>query len=250
MKNLYTLLAIVLFANLALTINAQICVPDPQYTIRGVYPDSATGLAPAEINKAYSQVITVVVPVDTTVALFGTVPIDSFVVSNISGLPLGLIYECAPSNCNFPGGSSYCAKISGTILLSSQIGTHTVNLTVKGYLGGVPLPLEETLDYYKIVVTGPGNVTEAKKPSFELREIAPNPIHSVGRITLNSIQNENLTLRVFDLLGKEVMTENIVVNQGVNSVDVNFEKLSSGLHIVTLSGEQGTDSKRLVIAPR
>ena len=49
------------------------CTADPQYTEGGVYPDSATGLSPAYVGQTYNEVITVIVPVDTTI-MIGPIP--------------------------------------------------------------------------------------------------------------------------------------------------------------------------------
>ena len=41
--------------------NAQ-CTPDPQFTLAGIYPDSATGLSTAIVGQAYDEVITIISP--------------------------------------------------------------------------------------------------------------------------------------------------------------------------------------------
>ena len=41
------------------------CVPDPQYTQPGVYPDTATGLPCAVNGILYNEDINLVAPVDT-----------------------------------------------------------------------------------------------------------------------------------------------------------------------------------------
>ncbi len=50
--------------------NAQ-CTPDPQFTIAGIYPDSATGLTGAIVGQPYNEVITIVTPLDTSTVLNG-----------------------------------------------------------------------------------------------------------------------------------------------------------------------------------
>ena len=75
------------------------CTPDPQYTVAGVYPDTTQGLPNGVVGVPYSEVITVVVPADTTVEIIPGFPqtfaIDSIVVDGLTGLPPGFTYECS-----------------------------------------------------------------------------------------------------------------------------------------------------------
>ena len=58
------ILLILTLAFIFIGANAQ-CTPDSQYTIAGIYPDSATGLPNAMVGQAYNEVITIISPVDT-----------------------------------------------------------------------------------------------------------------------------------------------------------------------------------------
>ena len=62
--------------------NAQICVPDGQYTSPGIYPDTSVGFAPVIQCVYYEQLLTMVVPPDAQ-----TCTIDSVVLNSLSGLP-------------------------------------------------------------------------------------------------------------------------------------------------------------------
>ncbi|MCH8317954.1 MAG: hypothetical protein IIA88_05570, partial [Bacteroidetes bacterium] len=106
-KLLYTL---VVLGFLAFQVaNAQVCVPDPQFTQPGIYPDTVTGFADGCAGKPYEQLITNVVPADTFVDPPGVfVIIDSVVLSSVAGLPPGFTYQCEPASCSWPGGSTGC----------------------------------------------------------------------------------------------------------------------------------------------
>ena len=69
MKNLFYFIALAAFTMAFSSTNlfGQVCVPDPQYTAPGIYPDSVTGFAPAIQCTYYEQVITNIVPADTNV---------------------------------------------------------------------------------------------------------------------------------------------------------------------------------------
>ena len=97
--------------------NAQ-CVPDPQYTEPGIYPDTAIGLSDAYVGQAYSENVTIIVPVDTAVdiAPFGSIVADfvSIELTNVTGLPPNFTYVCDPPSCIFPGGTTKCAEVYST----------------------------------------------------------------------------------------------------------------------------------------
>jgi len=115
------------------------CTPDSQFTAIGFYPDSITGLTVACEGSPYSQVITFVAPVDTTVNIppIGpiTIPLDSVVITGISGLPSGLSYSCQFASCSFlPSVSaSSCVEISGTPA-NGTIGAHPIAITYDAYV--------------------------------------------------------------------------------------------------------------------
>lgn len=107
-------------------LSAQVCTPDPAFTSPGIYPAS---LADGCMNQTYNAVITVVVPLDTLVAVpgFGNirVPIDSFVLVNVNNLQAGMNYQCGNSSCVFPGNTSGCILVDGSPTVS---GTNTLKV--------------------------------------------------------------------------------------------------------------------------
>ena len=109
------LLILVLFIGMS-NINAQ-CIPDPQYTDPGIYPDTATGLSDAMVGQAYSELITAITPLDTNIVYSGIpllVTIDYIALTGVTGLPPNFAYDCDPIDCSFPGGSAGCAEIYST----------------------------------------------------------------------------------------------------------------------------------------
>lgn len=103
---------------------AQICTPDGQYTIPGIYPDSITGLPDAPLGSNYTTTITVIVPTDTTTDFPGvgivTLTVNYFMIDSVIGLPPGFSYSCEPSNCQIAGGSSGCILISGPAVVEGD----------------------------------------------------------------------------------------------------------------------------------
>ena len=157
MKKLVLLFTLLTFSGVQFA-NAQVCVADPQYTIPGIYPDSATNLACAVVDSLYTEIITVVIPVDT-VADIGTGPldfwIDSIVLVSVSGLPNGIVLAgCSPASCGWLGGTTGCLAVIGTPtttgLYPLEIITRScVTAKISNLIKGCQ---DDTIDYYSINV--------------------------------------------------------------------------------------------------
>src|ERR1035437_8766657 len=112
----------------------QACSPASTYTNtntqRGVWPDTLVNFTTATVGVPYSQLVTIVIPKDTTSGspLFIHFNWDSTVMASVSGLPSSLTYACwntsvRHNNCTWPGNSIGCAIITGTPTIA-DIGIH------------------------------------------------------------------------------------------------------------------------------
>lgn len=225
----------------AFTASAQ-CTPDPQYTNSGIYPDSATNFLPACAGEPYMQLITNVVPPDTTTTLpiIGqiTVNIDSINVVSVTGLPPGMTFACTPPSCSFPGGQTGCATISGTC---TTPGTYNLVIDLKAYIQTVG-PQDFTLDYYKIVVSdcGTASLIENETSAFKLY---PNPANTEvniegldSKVAVESISIHNSTGQ---------LVQNTVWN-GASSMKINTSNFENGLYFITVNHATGSEVLKLI----
>ena len=136
------------------------CTPDSQFTLPGIYPDSATGLPSAMVGQAYNEVITIVAPLDTTGSVGPiTVPVSVLTIKldSVTGLPASFSYDCATANCTFAGGSTSCAVLTSPSPTVAEIGSHqifmyTSTIATHSTLG-ITLPTQlDTIDYYYIKI--------------------------------------------------------------------------------------------------
>jgi len=127
----FTLIAVVAIGLTAT--QAQVCVPDMQYTNGGLYPSATdSAFSPAFEGIPYSTVVTAVVPADTLVPPF-LFNFDSVHVITIDGLPPNFTYDCEPTNCTFVGNTSGCVLISGTGA-SGSAGVYPLTVYTTTYL--------------------------------------------------------------------------------------------------------------------
>jgi len=140
---------------IAFFVNAQ-CTPNPSYTLPGIYPDSAIGLADGYVGQSYNEVITNITALDTSAVLFGiTIPItiQTVELTSVTGLPSSCSYNCANSNCIFVGGSTSCVVFSSPSPNVAEIGSHqiimNITTTIDAGIYGIQTQ-DDIIDYYYI----------------------------------------------------------------------------------------------------
>lgn len=233
-------------------LNAQ-CVPNTNLTTPGIYPDSATGLASGTLNVAYNEVLQIRVPTDTSVVLAGNtvnVTIDSITLVNFYNLPPGLSYACNPTSCKFVGGSNGCVLLSGT---PTQAGTFhpTAVTSTKGKVGGfIPIQQLDTIDYYTIVIGTTSGIGSNSKIKFELFANEPNPFSNYTNLKFTTPVQTRVTLKIFNLIGKEIMHKSIICQAGKNSYRIEADDFAPGVYMYTLSDGITTYTRRMIYTKR
>jgi hypothetical protein len=83
---------------------------------------------------------------------------------------------------------------------------------------------------------------------WKLYQNYPNPFNPVTKINFDVVNNEFITLKIFDMLGREIQT---IVNErlspGKYSVMFNASKYSSGMYFYRIQSESFTDIRKFVL---
>jgi len=234
-------------------VNAQ-CTPDPQYTIAGIYPDSATGLPNAMVGQAYNEVITIISPVDTSTVILGqtiSVTIQTIELTSVTGLPPSFSYDCATTNCIFAGGSTSCAVLTSAGPTSAEIGSHQVIMntttTVDAGLFGIQTQ-NDVVDYYYINVSNATSVINRFNDfTFELKDVFPNPVNSNAKIQFISGNSDDVVFTVFNYLGEKIEERNIAATRGVNDIEISAKDYANGMYLYSINNGIQVVSKRMII---
>lgn len=125
---------------------------------------------------------------------------------------------------------------------------HFVNLTpdmtsakVKNVFGD--MGTHELVD----VVVGVEKVDQLPT-GYNLTQNYPNPFNPTTQISFQLKNQENVTLKVYNMLGQEVATLlNEKMSAGVYNVNFDASKLSSGVYIYTLNAGKFFDSKKMTL---
>ena len=244
-----------IFAVALVFANAQ-CTPDPQFTVPGIYPDSATGISSAYVGQSYSEVITVITPLDTSIVYQGNlidVTISTIKLASLTGLPQNFTYACDPPNCSFPGGSTGCISIySTTPPLSSDIGSYDIIFETTSYASNVPFlgtfTQDDVIDYYYIEISAAtSTMNQFDDATFELKGIYPNPVINQASIQFLLGFSENITLKIYNLLGEEIESQVLFSSRGINNINFDFSMYSEGIYLYTLSNGVRVLTDRIVV---
>ena len=176
-------LSFLVIAIISMSLNfakAQVCTPDTNLKAPGFLPNK---LQDAQINKAYSQSITVLAFKDTTVKQGPTtvkVYIDSMKITGFLGLPNGLTYNCLSPSCAFTPKALSCAVIKGTPTESGVFPLKVVIMIYSKISGIIPYSTTDTIRSFTMNVTG-----SAGTKMMNLNELNayPNPTSGLTYIT-------------------------------------------------------------------
>jgi hypothetical protein len=233
------------------------CIPDTQLTDAGIYPDSATGLANAYVGQLYNQNITIITPIDTFVAnpLGGPdilVTIDNIDLTNVTGLPNSFSYTCDPPNCSFPGGTIECAELYSAGPTFAEIGSHQIIFETTTYVSNVPFinttTQDDVIDYYYLNISAAtSTLNKFDNTTFELKGVLPNPAVNNANIQFISGTPEAVNFKVYNLLGKEIESQFINSQRGVNTINVNTTSYSEGMYLYSINNGKVVLTKSMIV---
>ncbi len=236
MKNIFLGAAFLLSAAFSF---GQNCTPEVITNGRLMSPSVDENIVQPDSIGEYEQVVTFVVPRDTTY-LGNQAEIDHFKVLSIDGLPAGFDFDCNPGDCIFPSLESSCLRLFGDITTDMERTSYplTVNyeaagrLELLGQTQEVILPLTIT----GFVLDVP-NITSIKAKSPQ------GYLNYADRIISAKFQS-NSVLKVYSINGALIKTLNISADSPTQFLLNDLEK---GIYVLDLINENGRISKKIAI---
>ena len=222
------------------------CTPDTSYKAPGYYPSE---LPDALVGQAYTGVITVVVPKDTTVDIgFGpmTFDIDSAGITDLTGLPTGFTYATNTASGYWHGGVTGCIAITGTAT-QDQIGDYMLTGNFDIYAAGMSYQEADSSFTLSVVDNPNGIISMNKHADFILLNNYPDPASTYTNITFFAPDKGQYSLQVFDVLGNVVFQKNIISTQVKNVVHINVSQWNAGLYFYSVSGTDKSLTGKMMI---
>lgn len=116
--------------------------------------------------------------------------------------------------------------------------------------GGSAPATRNTLIYRKFTALPPIGIINNQNllKEYRLTQNYPNPFNPSTKIEYNIIKSGLVTLKVYDVLGREVRTlVNEVQTSGVKEIEFNAAALPSGIYFYTLSAGDFTNTKKMIL---
>jgi hypothetical protein len=269
------LLLLVFFAMIGLSqTNAQwgTCEPNALYqdSTFGVYPPPLSSNNPdggivekACVNSDFFFIWTVKIPdmIETTIL---NINVDSIIIEAegaILNIPAGMTYAMNPIEGVFtPEDSLACITLFGTPTIA---GTYDLKIVMTVYsqdlaiFGGsqtfeLPsnlLPGAEGNYFLEVLPNGDPScfvdTDDLLAESFSIRNL-PNPFSDFTNIEIVAY-SDDLTFRVFDLVGNEIHRAVISVNEGLNNHEFDGSRLANGIYLYTIEKEGALVSEKMII---
>jgi hypothetical protein len=160
----------------------------------------------------------------------------------------GLCYtntEIIPPNSTVdlaPGDVDSTFEVTWTVP-SQGIGTQVVRM----FNNDNPSQFQDVTFYVRRTTTAITNISSTVK-SFELKQNYPNPFNPVTNINFSIPKAQNVSLKVYDMMGREVADlVNQFIQAGEYRADFSGANLSSGVYYYTLKTDEFSSIKSMVL---
>jgi hypothetical protein len=111
-------------------------------------------------------------------------------------------------------------------------------------------PSQYVIDTFKVQIGGVGisNISSDVE-GYELMQNFPNPFNPTTKIKFSLAAAGEVSLRVFDSMGRMVreIADNLKLSAGKYSVDFNAQDLTSGVYYYTITAGDFSDTKKMLL---
>ncbi len=206
------------------------CTPDPSVTKPGISPAK---LPDGIVGEPYSQVVTLLVPADSSNVYQGTlynVTIYSATVVSINDLPPGFGYEANKPSRTWRGGEKGCARLFGNPV-SNIVGFYEVSVKVRTFFKIVGIPsqldqLDSSIIDFRVVL---GNSIQELAQAKNLVAY-PNPVKNELSVELPRYSS-SAQFSVYNMMGQNMeITPSFSSNTG--EIKFNTSLLPAGMYLV------------------
>ena len=180
-------------------------------------------------------------------------PCFNCTIPHINPLPITLLsFNANYSNDAVQLAWSTAAEINNNYFTVSR-SADGVNFTTLGKVKGAGNSTEKEdysytdltaldgVNYYRLQQTDYDGVTTADaivivtiNESGTFARVLPNPVKDNCIVTFNDNEGEYFQLSIYDLMGREVMEQNILSVKGSNAIELNTSTLPDGIYIISL----------------
>jgi len=158
------------------------------------------------------------------------------------------VFDTTAGTWSYVGGDPFVNSNYWGIMSASIVHNGVKIWRPAGSLAATTRPLVVFADTCFIYITGISNNNNSIPNNYILKQNYPNPFNPVTKISFDIPKTGLVTLKVYDVLGKEIATiVNEVKNAGSYLVDFNGTSLSSGVYFYKLESNGFTAVKKMML---
>jgi hypothetical protein len=181
----------------------------------------------------------------------GVITLDSIIVKNIQGKPSWMSYACDNIYCRYIQGVLQCALVYGMPPANWPDTLLYIHVIVDAWnhIGSTPILAAGNTDGGTIVVkvNAANGTPEYNKSSFGILQNQPNPFNGVTRIGCVTKTDEQVNLKVVDMLGNVVYIEKMPAHTGENYFGFTGSELSNGVYFYSITNSQNQTVTRKMV---
>ena len=163
-----------------------------------------------------------------------------FVYNGTSNLLVEICYDNTSYTSYSPVNATSVSNMTYGYYTDNSTGCTMTSGAVQSYRPNLALTISTAL--------GTGNSTTVIPDKYEMSQNYPNPFNPVTKINFALPKQGLVTLKIYDILGREVRTlVNEVKQAGNYSVDFNGAEFSSGVYFYRIESNDFTDVKRMIL---
>ena len=237
-------------------LGAQSCTPGSNFadSTYGVWPSPATNFPAALVSVPYTTDVNFKVPSTITDEIVAVVPeaamalgspIQSFKIIGVTGLPIGFLYACNISSCQYNGGSNGCANICGTTTVPAGSDPVSIDVEVTVLISlfpgfpPTPYPVETSFDGYSIELGNAGTIEQIIAPIT----VSPNPANNEIKIEGITASMKANQISILNIEGKVVAEREI---KDVLNTTFDLSALKAGIYFVNVSHASGNKTVKFI----
>lgn len=115
-------------------------------------------------------------------------------------------------------------------------------------VNGIPITNSKVVNYNLGTVIGVTNISNETPDKYKLSQNYPNPFNPATKISFSIPKQGFVNMKVYDILGKEVMTlVNEIKQAGSYDVNFNGSNFASGVYFYRIESDNFVDIKRMML---
>lgn len=229
------------------------CTPDANV----VDPDGTGRMDPDTLHVTAGTMagitVTVICPDHGDVG-GGTIPIHHITVKSLQNSPAWLTYVCNPGTCEFNAGDKNCVFVSSTSPIPTCDDTTYVDVLVDVYmnLGGSPVLVMSNYNsgMQIVIICHPEGYGVTENAKFDVIAPQPNPFNSTVKLGCYTEKAQEVSLKIFDMIGKEVYSEKMFTGNGENYFTFDGSNLNDGVYFYSVIDSQNRIVTKKLIKSR